>query len=343
MKTILVLYSEVMGYNLPCFRELVKNGFIVHCVYWDHKKNTPFLHDNEEGIFFYPRSYYDKISLLNFSKEISPALILVSGWMDKDYLHVCKFFKKNKIPVVSGLDNWWKGSLKQILVSFFSWYFIKPYFSWFFSPGKFQDEFINKLGYKNKKIKGLYTCDVSLFQNNGILNIQSKTIIFVGRYVKIKGIDIFIKSFDSVKEKLPNWKFHLYGNGELFEYLKTYECAQIKVNGFLNPEDLAKVFREATIFCLPSLHEPWGLVIHEATCSGLPLLTSNNIGSCTEFLEVGKNGFDFDIKNPKDIENKILSICNLESEKLIQFSEHSKLLSRKRSPQIWCENILSVL
>src|SRR6478609_6771036 len=105
MKNILILYSEVMGYNLGCFRELVRRGYFVHCVHWDHNKKTPFIPTNEPGITFYKRSSFDVKNLDELAHALQPKLFLVSGWMDKGYLRICKKYKR-KIPVISGLDNW---------------------------------------------------------------------------------------------------------------------------------------------------------------------------------------------------------------------------------------------
>ena len=49
----------------------------------------------------------------------------------------------------------------------------------------------------------------------------------------------------------------------------------------------------------PALEEPWGLVINEAMASGLPVLSSRNVGAAEELVIEGKTGYLF---NPKSIE-----------------------------------------
>lgn len=39
-------------------------------------------------------------------------------------------------------------------------------------------------------------------------------------------------------------------------------------------EELAEELEKAGAFILPSVTEPWALVIHEAACAGLPILAS---------------------------------------------------------------------
>lgn len=343
MKNILVLYSEVMGYNLGCFRELALRSYHVHCVRWDKNKKTPYVPVDEQGITFYLRSENKQTDLLKIAQNIKPELIFVSGWMDKDYLKVCKYYKK-KIPVISSLDNWWTGSLRQTIACKLSFFLVRPYFSHLFVPGLPQLKYAEKLGYSKEKIlQGLYTCDRSVFDNPQLADLSNKKIIYVGRYHPIKGILPFLKAFNDISSQIPEWSFVLYGNGELKEELLGYKNSQIEINDFVEPQKLADVMKSSSVFCLPSIHEPWGLVIHEASSSGLPLLVSNNIGACTSFFKNDINGFSFNINDDSSIKTAILKICQKSDESLRQFAQKSYDFSKSNSPQIWADKLLSIL
>ena len=47
------------------------------------------------------------------------------------------------------------------------------------------------------------------------------------------------------------------------------------------------------IFALPSLFEPWGLVINEAMCFSLPLVVSDKVGCGPDLVREGENGLIF--------------------------------------------------
>ena len=47
------------------------------------------------------------------------------------------------------------------------------------------------------------------------------------------------------------------------------------------------------VFVLPSEDEPWGLVINEAMCSGLPIVASERVGAAADLIQPGYNGFRF--------------------------------------------------
>jgi glycosyltransferase involved in cell wall biosynthesis len=64
--------------------------------------------------------------------------------------------------------------------------------------------------------------------------------------------------------------------------------------GFRQIGELRAFYAAAGAFVHPALEEPWGLVINEAMASGLPVLSSRNVGAAEELVVEGKTGFLFD-------------------------------------------------
>ncbi len=71
--------------------------------------------------------------------------------------------------------------------------------------------------------------------------------------------------------------------------------------GFLQADTLSRWYAHAGAFVLPSLSEPWGLVVNEAASTGLPLLVSNRAGCAPTLVPEfeASTGAQFD---PIDIE-----------------------------------------
>jgi glycosyltransferase involved in cell wall biosynthesis len=50
----------------------------------------------------------------------------------------------------------------------------------------------------------------------------------------------------------------------------------------------------ADVFVLPSVNEPWGLVVNEVMCAGVPVLSTREIGAAADLVIDGQTGFTFD-------------------------------------------------
>ena len=63
--------------------------------------------------------------------------------------------------------------------------------------------------------------------------------------------------------------------------------------GFVNQAELPAVYAASDLFVLPSSNEPWGLVVNEAMCAGLPIVLSEEIGCAEDLVQAGVNGATF--------------------------------------------------
>lgn len=73
--------------------------------------------------------------------------------------------------------------------------------------------------------------------------------------------------------------------------------------------DLADAYKAANIFLLPSIHEPFGIVILEAWASGLPVLASR-VGGVPSFVEDQQDGLLFESGNEEDFINTFRALLN---------------------------------
>lgn len=77
--------------------------------------------------------------------------------------------------------------------------------------------------------------------------------------------------------------------------------ARVVFAGFRQIGELPAFYAKAGVFVHPALEEPWGLVLNEAMASGLPVLSSRNVGAAEELVREGQTGFLFDPENPGEI------------------------------------------
>jgi glycosyltransferase involved in cell wall biosynthesis len=344
-KNIIYLYSEVMPYAIAVMRALVQEyGATVDCIWWDKNKRTPFVPANEEGITFHERSLFDEDALIKFIEQRAPSIMYVVGRMDELYLKMALHFKR-KIKIVTGSDNRWNGSLKQRVAAILSPFIYKRYFEYFWVPGKRQHQYAKRMGYPARKIlPNLLTADTSVFGNvysecrQLRKNKYPHVLAYAGRFAKEKGVDILIEAFIEAKKEVQNdWTLRLIGSGDI----KVTDSPFIEVSGFMPGAMLAAECKGWGAFCLPSIYEPWGVVIHEFTLAGLPLICSDNVGATDDLVINGENGFVFKSGSVANLKKAILEMIGKSDEQLLAMGEKGYKLSAGYSPSISAKSLMS--
>lgn len=336
-----------MSYTTATIEELVKNGNKVHLVHWDHKKKSNYELLITKEVSIYKRSELSIKSLYNLINKINPDIIVVSAWQDKVYLLNC-FLQKSKAVIVSGLDNKWRGSIKQRILSSLSFLgFFKLFFDYFWVPGYQQFVFANKLGYRSSEIIfDLYSCNSNKYKAifNSILSSKRLNypyrFIYVGRYTPEKGLESLLKAWKQLGQRRKNWELHIYGNGD-FDF-KKFNLDGLFINGFLNDFDKLKILSHTGCFILPSIKEAWGVVVHEFAYAGFPLILSNEVGSASHFLIENFNGFKFETGNINELVNSMIKIINMSDEELINMGLNSNFLASRISSETSARNLMSI-
>ena len=67
----------------------------------------------------------------------------------------------------------------------------------------------------------------------------------------------------------------------------------VRFCGFRNQSELPRFFDLATVFVLPSRHEPWGLIVNEVMNAGRAVIVSNDVGCQPDLIEDGVEGCVF--------------------------------------------------
>lgn len=71
----------------------------------------------------------------------------------------------------------------------------------------------------------------------------------------------------------------------------------IKFCGFRNQSELPGFFDIATVFVLPSQHEPWGLIVNEVMNAGRAVIVSDDVGCAPDLIRDGVEGCIYPVGN----------------------------------------------
>lgn len=117
-------------------------------------------------------------------------------------------------------------------------------------------------------------------------------LLFVGRLNHEKGVELLIDAFNRLE---PGTQLHLVGEGPMEEEMRrraatSPACERIHFHGFVAREELGSWYAGADLLVVPSVTEPWGLVVNEAMEVGTPVVTSDAVGSASVLVQPGESG-----------------------------------------------------
>ena len=116
------------------------------------------------------------------------------------------------------------------------------------------------------------------------------TFLYVGRLIKRKNVEslinVFNKKFSENKVVLK-----IIGSGREESSLRNkYSSSKVIFLGPLFENELIKEYHSASCFVIPSLFEPWGLVVNEALSASLPVISLENIGANFDLIKSKNTG-----------------------------------------------------
>lgn len=129
---------------------------------------------------------------------------------------------------------------------------------------------------------------------------NKKVLLYFGRLVKRKGVDILIRAFAELSEEDPDLVLIIAGKGEERKPLVRL-CEELGVDGrvhfagLVDEDDKAAYFLSCDVFVCPSITldmpEIWGLVVNEAMSIGKPVIVTTAVGSGDDLVKHNLNGY----------------------------------------------------
>lgn len=278
------------------------------------KFNAIFLNDGyiNEGkidtkVFKYiDKKKYDIIVATNYSYRTEMAAIIYMK------LRKIPYFMETDGGIIKYSENKLKKIYKTFLVSGARGYF---------SPSKKSDEYLEYYGAKKNNI---FRYSFTSLKDSDILdNIVSakeksvikdklgikydKVILSVGQFIHRKGFDILL---EACKYLDKNIGIYIVGGNPTQEYIdlkEKYNLNNVHFEGFKTNDELAKYYKMADMFVLPTREDIWGLVINEAMAYGLPVITTDNCIAGLELVD-DTNGKIVGVEDSKQLCDAINSI-----------------------------------
>ena len=309
-------YKKVFLTNLPSFYKInlfnaIGRKEIIYVIFLERvagDRNSDFFQGklNFDHTFL-PSAFRQKIKvLLRFFRHNSYDELVMGGWDNKVSWLMAFLSPKSRnaciveSSIYESQTTGLKGFIKRLFVGRLS----KTYPS-----GILQSQLLDALGFKGKKVT---------YGGCGLLNYQSqpsylprsevRNFLYVGRLVAVKNLMLLIRVFN----QKPGLHLTVVGFGEQAKELQAMANDNITFTGAIDNKALPQYYRRADVFVLPSLSEPWGLVVEEALNNGTPVIVSDRVG-CRADLVNATTGLVFRHGSEKALADAIDRICDIDT------------------------------
>ncbi len=122
-------------------------------------------------------------------------------------------------------------------------------------------------------------------------------ILYLGRLAPLKCVDHLLKAYRLLPEKIRHVSsLKVVGDGpdrprleRLVDQLGLRR--NVTFTGIARSAETGKLFAAADVFVLPSMIEPWGLVVNEALDAGIPVICPHWVGAAADLVQDELTGF----------------------------------------------------
>lgn len=301
-----------------------------------------------------------KSGILNYSTTLATSLEIVStelfhshGIWQLPVHQMAKIARRRKIPYIISvrgmLEPWSLAQSKfkkNLAMMLFQQNDLKKAIC-LHATGYLEVQSIRKLGYKNPIAYIPNGLDIKEFPQKQYLSGKThRTILFLSRLHPKKGIEILLNAWEMLDDDFKkNWHIKIAGNGDK-KYVHKLNVliknkgltSNVTVIGPKFGPDKIDTYHEADLFVLPTYSENFGIVIAEALCCGIPVITSK--GTPWEVLESYNAGKWVAVgENPlKEALETLMSKTDLERE--IMGRNGRKLIEEKYSIESVAERFI---
>ena len=199
-------------------------------------------------------------------------------------------------------------------------------------------------------IEQIGEADMAAARNRFHLSAGRKRIVYCGRFVAIKRLDLLVEAFKQIAEVRPEWDLLLMGDGPLRPQVESLANSllgtRVTITGHLdNQRMISSVYRCCDVFALCSDYDAWSLVLNEAAAAGLALVSSDVVGAAAELVQEGINGRTFAAGDLAALKSALLEVTDPAT--LNRMKESSRTICahwrRMADPIVGLRNALSML
>lgn len=231
-------------------------------------------------------------------REIAPELVFAMEY-NPTILRAVHWCRKRKIPFISWTDGTLNsekniGKVQRLSRS----YIVKRAAAFIASSTASKEAQIAYGAAPEKCFLSYLTVDIQKYLAKKD-SYQARQLIYVGSLIQRKGLDLLLPALAQTSEDI---RLVIVGEGQEKPLLeqqieKLNLTERVEFKGYVEGEALRRLYMESDAFILPTREDCFGLVLLEAMCASLPVISSKYADGARDLIEEGKNGY---IVDPED-------------------------------------------
>lgn len=244
-------------------------------------------------------------ALFALFRSFRPNVLNITGYFDPAQVALAFYAKAVGVKVVISVESsqtdhrrsGWKERLKKLILDCSDDYFCF---------GHTSVEYLKALGIPEQKIT---VKKAAVVDNQRIAAVYADAksgetfreapgigFVYVGRLATEKNLLLLLEAYGLLPD--TSRTLLLVGEGpmraQLEAYVGEHDLPGVTFAGGVAWYRVPALLAQADVLILPSLSEPWGLVVNEAMTCGMPVIVSERCGCTGDLVQNGVNGFTFD-------------------------------------------------
>jgi glycosyltransferase involved in cell wall biosynthesis len=313
---VAILATAMTPYRIALHQRIVNElpGVELASLFTQSQSNAPWQLDLPVEI--HPVSFVEHRPLvlgrevIRWLKRHRPAAVIVNGYNEWARLQVLAWCRRNGTPVLLWGDSNLRGDratgVKAIVKSRLVRWAVR-HSDAVLPCGSLGQAYFEKYGADPRKMFWMpYEPDYAMIQTLPAASIDEarrrfdlpatrRRIVYSGRLVAIKRVDLLLRAFIELAPERPDWDLVIVGDGpersSLAALVPPALASRIRWCGFVGEQaTVSAIYRCCDVLAHPAEIEPWGLVINEAAAAGLAIVTTDAVGAAAELVRDGVNG-----------------------------------------------------
>ena len=287
--------------------------------------------------------------------DFDPQAVVITGYYYPAMRAAAQWAQRRKRASIFMGDSQWVDRRRIVLREWAKGWWVRRHYDAAFVAGERTAAYLVRMGFSRDRIwTGYDVVDNQTFAAGAAdarskadilrtnLGLPERYFLFVGRFAPEKNLPRLLEAYARYRHvsRQEAWGLVLVGSGPLEPALRAraQELRDVVFAGYQQTDAVQAYYGLASCLVLPSLSEPWGLVVNEAMAAGLPVLVSHRCGCVPELVRSGLNGY---VCDPFDIDGlaRLMQIMSSDLAEVRNMGEVSRRIVASYTPETWAQTL----